>query len=219
MVQQNTGVRIQNTLYPTPQFDAIIAFGYGPVQPGATPNSSRLNVYGRINAIATGLLYQSYNIGKIIPTGGKTGGLDKPSEAALIARLIQSKFAIPKSAFILEEAAVDTIFNIVQIANIIDQSPQPYQNLLFVALGCHLPRIQELCSLVGLTAEFSEICCSCNGYFIAAESVLELRSERHKRFLVKFLQPENASYAKLLADQERAIRGIREIPEYWLPPM
>lgn len=190
------------------KFDAIIAFGYGPVQAGSTPKSYRLNLYGRINAIATGMLYQSHMIAWIIPTGGKTGGLDKPSEAQLMARLIQSKFDVPESVFILEEEAADTIFNLVHVANIIDQSPQLYQHLLFVALGCHLPRIQEICSLIGLS-----------GSFVAAEAVVKIRSERHNRFLAQLINSENASYAKLLADQERGIRGIREIPEYWLPPM
>lgn len=190
------------------KFDAIIAFGYGPVESGSQPKFCRLNTYGRINAIATGMLYQSCHIGRIIPTGGKTGGLDKPSEAQLIAHIIQSKFDIPESVFTLEEQAVDTIFNIVHVANIIDQSPQLYQNLLFVAMGFHLPRIQKICSFVGL-----------DGSFIAAESVVKIRSERHKRLLLKLLNPENTSYAKLLTDQERGIRGLREIPEYWIPPL
>lgn len=190
------------------KFDAVVAFGYGPVEAGSTPGSYRLNVYGRINAIATGMLYQSHNIRSIIPTGGKTGGRDKPSEAELMARLIQSKFDIPESAFTLEQEAMDTIFNIVHVANIIDQSPQKYQNLLFVAIGCHLPRIRAICSLVKL-----------NGSFIAAEAVVSLRSERHKHLLLKLLNVENSSYATMLANQERGIRGIRELPEYWMPPL
>lgn len=190
------------------KFDAIIAFGYGPVQVGSKPNSYRLNPYGRINAIATGMLYQSLHIGRIIPTGGKTGGSDKPSEAALLAHLIQSKFGIPESVFILEQEAMDTIFNVVYVANIIDQSPQCYQNLLFVAMDFHLPRIRELCALVNL-----------NSSFVAAEAIVKLRSERHKQCLLKLLHPGNSSYATMLENQERGIRGIREIPEYWLPPL
>lgn len=148
------------------------------------------------------------NIRKIIPTGGKTGGVDKPSEAKLIAKFIQSKFDIPESVFLLEEEAWDTIFNVVHVANIIDSSPGLYNNLLFVALGCHLPRIQEICSLVGLT-----------GYFVAAESVVKIRSQRHEHLLLQLLNLKNASYSQLVFSQERGIRGIREIPEYWLPPM
>lgn len=190
------------------KFDAVIAFGYGPVRTGRKPNSYQLNVYGKINAIATGLLYQNLTIKKIIPTGGKTGGWHKSSEAELIARLIQSKFHTPKSAFILEEESMDTIFNLVYVANIIDQFSQGYDNLLFVALGFHLPRIQEICSIVGL-----------DGTFIAAEDVVKLRSDRHERFLGQLLSSDSSTYREIIAVQERGMRGVREIPEYWLPPM
>lgn len=189
-------------------FDAIVAFGYGPVELGHIPGVYRLNLYGRINAIATGMLYQSLNIQNIIPTGGKTGGSDKPSEAALMARMIQSKFAIPTSVFMLEEEAMDTIYNLVHVANLIDPSPQLYQNLLFVAMGFHLPRIQAICSFVNL-----------NGSFIAAESVVKLRSKHHEDFLRKILHPDNPNYAMMLKNQERGMRGIRELPEYWIPPL
>ena len=189
-------------------FDAIVAFGYGPVQVGTKPGSYQLNGYGRINAIATGMLYQSLEIGKIIPTGGKTGGSDKPSEAALMAHLIQTKFDIPKSAFILEEEAMDTIFNLAHVANIIDQSPERYQNLLFVAMDFHLPRIQKICSLIKL-----------NGSYIAAENILKLRSKRHQNLLKKFLHSNNPRHATMLESQERGMRGIQELPEYWIPPL
>lgn len=190
------------------KFDAIVAFGYGPVQVGFIPGVCRLNLYGRINAIATGILYQILNIERIIPTGGRTGGSDKPSEAELMAQMIQSKFGIPESVFILEEEAMDTIYNIVHVANIIDQSPQLEQNLLFVAMGFHLPRIREICSLLRI-----------NGSFIAAEAVVKLRSQRHPHLLFKLLHPDNINYASMLESQERGLRGIREIPEYWIPPL
>lgn len=190
------------------QFDAIVSFGYGPVEPGRQPGLGKLNLYGRINAIATGMLYQSFPVKTIIPTGGKTGGVDKPSEAKLIARLLQSKFGIPKSVFILEEEATDTIFNIIYIANIIDRTPRLYGKLLFVALGCHLPRIREICTLIGL-----------NGSFIAAETVLAIRSKRHQYLLLKTFQPENTNYANLVASQARGSRGLKELPEYWSPPL
>jgi hypothetical protein len=189
-------------------FDAIVAFGYGPVEGGSVPGTYRLNLYGRLNAIATGLLYQSLNINEIIPTGGKTGGSEKPSEAALMARIMQSKFAIPASLFTLEEEAMDTIYNLVHVANIIDTSPKLHQNLLFVAMGFHLPRIQSICSLVNL-----------NGSFIAAESVVKLQSKHHENFLRKILHPDNPNYAMMIKNQERGLRGIRELPEYWIPPL
>jgi uncharacterized SAM-binding protein YcdF (DUF218 family) len=190
------------------EFDAIVAFGYGPVEPGYKPDIGKLNLYGRINAIATGMLYQGFPVKTIIPTGGKTGGVDKPSEAKLIARLLQSKFDIPESVFMLEEEAADTIFNIIYIANIIDRTPRLYEQLLFVALGCHLPRIREICTLIGL-----------NGSFIAAETVLAIRSKRHRYQLLETFQPKNTNYANLVASQARGSRGLKELPEYWLPTL
>jgi uncharacterized SAM-binding protein YcdF (DUF218 family) len=190
------------------QFDAIVSFGYGPVEPGRQPELGKLNLYGRINAIATGMLYQSFPVKTIIPTGGKTGGGDKPSEAKLIARLLQSKFGIPESVFMLEEEATDTIFNIIHIANLIDRASQLYQRLLLVALSCHLPRIREICALIGL-----------NSSFIAAEPVLAIRSKRHEYLLLEALQAKNTNYANLVASQARGSRGLKELPEYWLPPL
>lgn len=189
-------------------FDAIVAFGYGPVQVGAKPGLYQLNGYGRINAIATGMLYQSLNIKKIIATGGKTGGSDKPSEAALMAHLIPAKFDIPASIFILEEEAMDTIFNLIHVANIIDQIPERYQNILFLAMGFHLPRIQEICYLLKL-----------NGSYIAAENIVQLRSKHHQNLLKKLLHPDNHSHTMMLNSQERGMRGIKELPEYWIPPL
>ena len=75
-------------------------------------------------------------------------------------------------------------------------------------MGFHLPRIGEICSLVGL-----------GGTLVAAEEVVGARSARHRRLLERLLRPENESYARMLADQERGFRGLRELPEYWLPPM
>lgn len=194
--------------YKHEEIDAIVAFGYGPVEPGCQPGIGKLNLYGRINAIATGMLFQSFQVKTIIPTGGKTGGVDKLSEAKLIARLLQSKFCISEFVFILEEEATDTIFNIIHIANIIDRTPQLYQSLLFLALGCHLPRIRQICALIGL-----------NGSFIAAETVLAIRSKRHQHLLLEVFQSANTNYANLVVSQARGSRGLKELPEYWLPPL
>lgn len=190
------------------QFDAIILFGYGPVQPGRILGSGKLNVFGRINALAAGMLYKKYKVGTIIPTGGKTGGSDKPSEASLMAQIIKSRFGVVPSVFVLEENATNTILNIVYIANIIDQFPNQYKNLLFVSMGFHIPRIKEICSLVKL-----------DGHFLTAEAEVSTRSERHHRLLQNLFDPEKESYAKIIVEQKRWYYGLREIPEYWLPQM
>ena len=189
-------------------FDAFIVFGYGPVLPGPRPGSGRLNEYGRIAALGAGMLYRACHTTFIIPTGGKTGGSDKPAEAELIAKIIVSRFNISEDVFIIENKASNTILNIVYSANIIDRIGLSSENLLFVAMGFHIPRIKEICSIVGLY-----------GHFVAAEKVVEKRSRRHRKLLSRLLSPERERYAKALAEQERWLRGLKEIPEYWLPEM
>lgn len=190
------------------QFDAAIVFGYGPVLQGITPGSGKLNVCGRLNALAAGMLYRTYEIKTIIPTGGKTGGVDKPSEAELIAQYLQRQFSIPEFAFVLEENATNTILNVVYAANIIDEAPDAYDDLLFVAMGFHLERIRDICSVVGL-----------QGHFIAAEQVVRCRSRHHEKFLLGFLDPEREEYAGILTDQARWLYGLRQVPEYFLPQL
>lgn len=192
--------------YEGDQFDALIVFGYGPVAPSGIPGSGKLPLYGRINALAAGLLYKSCNIGILIPTGGKTGGIDKPSEADLIAQYLKSRFGISESVFILEDQATNTILNVVNVANIVDKLLYQNKRLAFLAMGFHIQRIQEICSLIGL-----------QGFYFSAETIVSMRSSHHKKLLIDLLTPVNSNYANVLADQERWHRGLIEIPEYWLP--
>ena len=190
-------------------FEALIVFGYGPVLPTKCRSiSGKLNEYGRITALGAGMLYEKHHPQFIIPTGGKTGGLDKPSEAELIVQIIRSRFDIPESVFIVEDKATNTIQNIIYSANIIDRLGLDSQSLLFIAMGFHIQRIKEICAIVGL-----------DGRFVAAEKVVERRSQMHRKLLSKLLSPERERFAKTLAEQERWLRGLREIPEYWLPEM
>lgn len=69
----------------------------------------------------------------------------------------------------------------------------------------HGPRIRYLADLVGL-----------EGAFIALESVVS-RSGRHGRLLEQLT--ETPAYARLAASQVRAMRGLRELPDFWLPPL
>lgn len=187
----------------------FIVFGYGPVLPTRCRYvSGKLNEYGRITALGAGMLYQKYRPQFIIPTGGKTGGLDKPSEAELIVRILKTIFAIPEDTFIIEDTAMNTIQNIIYSANIVDRLGLDPKDLLFISMGFHIQRIKEICAIVGLS-----------GRFVSAEKIVERRSRRHRRLLSKLLSPKREQYAKILSEQERWLRGLREIPEYWLPEM
>lgn len=195
-------------MVPTPRFDALIVFGYGPVQPGAAYGAGKLNVYGRLNALAAGMLFSAGEVGAMIPTGGRTGGDHLPSEAALIARLLHTRFAVPEVRILREEQSTDTLTNLAHVANLSDARSDPWSRLGFVAVGLHLPRIREICALVGL-----------DGTFIAAEDVVRGRSARHERLLGEILQPSNESYSRMQEDQARGLRGLHQMPAYWLPPM
>ena len=165
----------------------------------------RLNLYGRLNALAAGMLYKRGGVGRVLITGGRTGGAALPSEAELMGRYL-SAFSLPREAFVLEEKATDTVTNFVFVANLLDSSSLP-DNLTFLALGLHLPRIRRLAALFGL-----------EGDFISTEEVVRERSHRHRRLLDALLSLDTESYVKLLTDQVRAMRGLQTLPHYWLPP-
>lgn len=187
-------------------FDTIVVPGYGPVLPGRTPGSGSLTIYGRINSLAAAMICRSYSPHNVIVSGARTGGNDKPSEAQLMAQCIQRYAELMDSAFTVEEQATNTILNFIYTANIIDESRRGYGALLVVAMGFHLTRIREICSLVKITA-----------HFVAAEEIVSLRSLRHRQLLRELLDPTRVDYAKTLRDQESFLRALREIPEYWLP--
>ena len=191
-------------MVPQLHLDALIVFGYGPVQAGA--GSGKLNLYGRLNALAGGMIFAAGDVGVIIPTGGHTGGHHLPSEAALVARVLRARFAVPEDRLVLEEQATDTLTNLVHVANIVDAQPEPWTRLGFVALGLHLPRIHEIASMVGL-----------DGECIATEEVVRERSVHHERFLRQALHQDNESWARMREDQARGLRGLREMPTYWMP--
>ncbi len=181
----------------------LIVFGYGPIEANKNFN---LNVYGRLNALAAGMLYQRDETGRIVPTGGRTGGAGLPSEAEAMKRHLLRNFDLPEEVIVLEHQASDTVTNFVHVANILD-GLEARSNLTFLAFGFHLSRIRHLADLFGL-----------EGDFIAAEAVVGERSARHQKLLRDLLNLDNETYLKLLTGQVRGMRGLKEIPEYWLPP-
>ncbi len=180
----------------------LVVFGYGPVEAEPRP---RLNLYGRLNALAAGMLYERGGVGRVLITGGRTGGAAFPSEAELMMRYMGT-FELPREAFVLEEKATDTITNFVFVVNLLDRSSVS-DNLTFLAFGFHLPRIRYLAALFGL-----------EGDFIPAEEVVRERSHRHRQLLNALLSLEKEEYVKRLTAEVRAVRGLETLPDYWLPP-
>lgn len=183
------------------EFDTLIVFGYGPVE-----RDGRLNVYARLAALAAGTLLGQGATKRLLITGGRTGGDDLPSEASLLAGYLTRRFGVSPAQVVLEECARDTIDNLVFSANMLDAGGHADDRLGFLALRLHGPHIKYLADLVGL-----------EGTFVALEPVISERSERHRRFLESLKR--TPSYVRLAASQVRAMRGIAELPDFWLPPL
>lgn len=189
---------------PPAPFDVLIVFGYGPVE--ARGNGARLNLYGRLNTLTAGVLYTTGRAKRLLLTGGRTGGAALPPEAELMARTLGRTFGVPPSALRLEPCAQDTLDNLALSAALLDAQPALPQRLGFLALELHLPRIRLLAERIGLA-----------GRTLAAEPLFAARSARHARFLEALKAAP--SYRALLSSQKRAMRGLAEMPDYWLPPL
>ncbi len=180
--------------------ETLVVLGYGPVEAGAG-----LNVYARLAALAAGTLLERGEVRQLLLTGGKTGGDDLPSEAALMSAYLTRHVGLASPNVLLEEHARDTLENIVFSANLLDESGFG-GTLGFLALQMHLPRVRYLADLVGLAGET-----------FALKPIIAARSARHKALLERLKQ--TPSYAHLAASQVRAMRGLKTLPEFWLPPL
>jgi len=172
------------------EMKGIVVYGCGP------QDSDELTPVGRLNTEAAAELFHQKG-GKVIPTGGRTGK-SSFSEAELMQKLMQGRLGIPESCIIPETEATNTIENVVFVTNITDR--MGFTHLIHVSPEHHLPRIAELCYLVGINS-ISE--------FKAAQEIL---GKNHP------LVEETKEILEVHARNEaRWMRGLREIPEYWLP--
>lgn len=171
---------------------AIVIYGCGP------QDTDELTPIGKLNTEAGARLFHQTSGRKvrIIPTGGKTGK-SHLSEAEIIGRRLR-QLGVPNEQIVLEPEATNTIENIVLVTNTVDMID--LNLLLHVALQHHLPRIKELCFLVGID-EISEYCPS-----------QEVLGKSHP--LVKKTEKTIGVQAR---NEGRWMRGLRKVPEYWLP--
>jgi len=170
--------------------EAIVIYGYGPQD-----KDDQLTPLGELNTEA-GIELFHHKGGRVILTGGQTGK-SCFSEAEVMQRWLIHR-GVPKGCIIPEIKARNTIANVVFVANIVDM--MSFDHLIHIALKHHLPRIGELCFLIGID-EISEYCPS-----------QEVLGESHS--LVKKAEKEMGVHAR---DEKRWMRGLHEIPEYWLP--
>lgn len=186
-------------------YDAMLVFGVGPVERRRS-GTPKLPIFGRMNALAAGMLLKEHAVGKLIPSGAKTGGMDLPSEASLMAQLLRTRFDVSPDLLVLETQALNTIQNIVYAYNMLWSPKATSISFLMVASGYHIPRIRQICELLRIQADYC-----------VAEDVLVNRSNGHKDILEHTLDPAtNPIYGDILAMEVRWRRGLREIPEYWL---
>ncbi|MFQ6083630.1 MAG: YdcF family protein [Candidatus Aminicenantia bacterium] len=170
----------------------IVVYGHGP------QDSEELTPMEKLNIEAAAKLFPQLDQEKVkvILTGGHTGK-SYLAEAEVMQKQLILK-GIPKECIILEDKATNTIENVVFVTNIAERVDIDY--FIHLSIRHHLPRIKEICSLIG-TDTLSE--------YKASEEIL---GENHQ--LVKDTKEAVKVWA---VNKERWIRGLKEIPEYWLP--
>ena len=137
----------------------------------------------------------------IILTGGKTGRSSLSEAEVMTKKLVQ--LGIPQIYVVPENQAKNTIENVVFVTNIVDKiivDEMKIDCLVHVAPREHLSRIEEICTLVGVDG-ISEF-----------RSSQEILGNEHP--LVK---KATQSLCSIVVNEPRWMRGLTEIPEYWLP--
>lgn len=171
----------------------LIMCGQGPVQDSATkvklesldtaiPDSvsgHEANTWMSDIARATGELNREGDIGLIVPSGRNTGGKYvaegktlAPTEAQLMKNIIENAYG-GNAQIELEQAAKNTLFNVINAANVIDarrvENPNDpnLDNVWLIGSQFHCPRIKILASLFGFDPS----------HVLSAEKVLTTASQ------------------------------------------
>jgi len=189
-------------------FDAVIVLGGG-----LKSERWMLPFDAKMRTIAATQMYLEGLTKEIIFTGGRTatGRGIEASEAEKMKEYAQhllEETGIPpeesEKAIILEDKTTNTIENVANICNIIDQNPEEYQSLAILSNEYHLDRAQELLKKFDLKAEN-----------VSAEEKLKERSEKYQKVLDNFFT--SPGYQQRLAGERRWTAGLKEIPRYWFP--
>lgn len=107
-------------------------------------------------------------------------------------------------AIILEDKAANTIENIANVCNIIDQNPEEYENLAVLSNQYHLERAQKLLGKFGIEAKG-----------VSAEERMPNLSDKYQKVIDRFFA--SSEYQKRLATERRFIGGLDDVPRYWFP--
>lgn len=207
----------------------LILCGQGPVQDSATkvklesldnvlPGSvsrHEANTWMRFIARATGELDREGDIGLIIPSGRDTGGKymsfdnqPAPTEADLMRRIIenlygqrapQSNERFSQAQVELEQEAKNTLFNVINAANIIDarraENPNDpnLENVWLIGSHFHGPRLKILASLFGFDPD----------HVLSAEDVLIASSG--------IKEQQNKSTSRNTFNREEALQKLIQV--------
>ncbi len=159
-----------------PKTKYLVVLGQGPVlneetmekpSPGSKDIKETSISWMKTIARAAGELKLAGEIGKIILTGGKTGGedyhgLDKKaenekrlSEAELMKKILIEEYGISEDDIIVEDKATNSLQNFAYSLNKIDslENPGSKANIGFLGADFHLARIRMLAKLFGLNNE------------------------------------------------------------------
>lgn len=153
----------------TPQVDDLIVFGQGPVlksdtmlkpEPGAIQqDNAEINSWAKTIARAAGELKRAKSVGRIILTGGQTGGPNFPSEAEMMKKVLIEEYGISEKDIIMETKATNTLLNFSNTINLIDQmtkaAPDEHRTVGFLGADFHIPRIKMMAKLYGLDSQVS----------------------------------------------------------------
>jgi hypothetical protein len=142
-------------------YDAVVGLGAGVLPDPDERASSLAGDDRRIRALGTYLAAAYFGAAPTVGfSGGHTNGPAQPSEAASMARFVQSaafKAAYarlaksPIAGYVLEERSTSTAENVVQLAALASQ--RGWRRVLIVTSHYHLPRASHLVQSQGLGAE------------------------------------------------------------------
>ena len=199
-------------------------------------NWSEANSWMKFISYAAGEIYQKGLCGKVVLTGGKTGGEGFPSEAESMKKELVERYHIPEGNIILEDKAGNTLQNFALSINGIEKKSSGItENTSFGVLAAdfHAERTALLANLFGLKV---------NEIYSAEETLMtlwgETLSEGSKKFLLARVTPEEAERLKLFASdkaEELKVKGqegksvrqrsneerrysanLVEVPAYWV---
>lgn len=171
----------------------IVVYGSGPQDTDELTPVERLNI-----GAALKLFCQRREKATFILTGGKTGKSQFSEAEVMAVRLICS--GIPEECIRLEKEAANTVENVAFVSNLVDK--MGFKHLFHVAPRVHLPRVKELCWLVGID------------WFSDYKSSEEILGDKHPavKTAIETLQ-------RIAVNEPKWMRGLKEIPLYWLPQM